>query len=1063
MHHFLSRVFCALLVFVVIGSTRTAAAVPSDRLINISSRTQVSTGDNVMIAGFVIGQGGPKRVLIRAVGPGLTQFGVSGVLADPFLELHTATQTIATNDNWNAADGAAITEAGAFPLGAGSKDSVIVTTLDPGLYTAVASGVNATTGVGLVEIYDLSGPSRLINISTRAQVGTGGSVMISGFIVGSGAAPRKILIRAAGPALSGFGVSGLLSDPTLTVFNGSGAVIATNDNWQTGDAAMVTAVTAAISQAAGFPFAAGSKDAAVVLDLPGGGYTVHVGGVNGATGVALLECFDITPGAATASAMLSATTTVPTTSVMTPLPAAVAISRTGDISTALTVNYTLSGTAQPADYTGPTGSVTIPAGANSATVTIAAKNTLTSGTRTVALNLVPPAGYTVGSGSAEVTLHYSPGTLYVANLRTTTTAASTAFGTSTIQLSPDERFAYVNLSFSGLSAPQTVAYLRLSQAGEDGAYLAKLPNGQLSSIEWTITASGIYTVQDIVAAIKAGKVYVDIATTTNPSGELRGSFLLNNTGTQAFVAPPAPPALPAGAPTPQQAARFLLQATFGPTKADIDALPAKGFATWITEQMALPPTLHKDATNADFTTFNTDVNKTRAETPNRQAAWWKTVLTSPDQLRQRVAFALSEIFVVSDANDTLPNWQEGLANYYDILVKGAFGNFRTVLEDVTLSPIMGIYLSSIRNSKATGSTQPDENYAREVMQLFTIGLNELQPDGTLKLDGAGLPLPTYNQATITNLAKVFTGWQFNNAAPTTGNFRSGGNMASDYLLPMTLNPNFHENAAKTIEFASGQKLILPANQGGLKDLKDTLDTLFNHPNVGPFISRQLIQRLVTSNPSPGYIYRVAQAFANNGNGVRGDLGAVVRAILTDYEARSPQVAGTLAYGKLKEPLLRLTGLLRAFNGAADNGRYNIFNAEGSLAQAPLRSPTVFNFFEPNYVVPGALASAGLYAPEYQILTDTTAISAPNMFYDFIYATRGATTIGLTLTGLPPTTPASGLVDYLNLVLCGGSMPTAIRDRIATALTSMPAATTDTEKYRSAIYLTLSTQSSAVQK
>lgn len=1058
---FFLRTFCALLAFTLAGQISLSAASSADRLINLSSRGMVGTDANVMIAGFVIGGGTPKKVLIRAVGPGLSQFGVGGVLADPILELHDATSILMTNDNWLPADATAMSDAGAFALTAGSKDAAIVTTLNPGLYTAIVSGVNRTSGINLVEVYDISGTARLINLSTRAQVGTGGSILISGLIVGPAPGTRRLLIRAAGPSLTPLGVTGALADPTMILTPASGgAALGSNDNWSSGDAASVSALTAAMAQSGAFPFTAGSKDAAMIVDLPTGAYTVQVSGVNNTTGVALLECYDLTPGAAIGSVGLSVTPTVASTAPTLSTPAVVTFSRSGDLSSPVTVNYTMAGTAQlGTDYTGPTGSVVIPAGATEATVNLTAMNSAPSGTKTAVFNVTPPAGYTVTSSPAQVTLYYGPGTLYLSNMRPSSAATvSSAYGTATIQLGADERYASVNVSFSNLSSPQTVAYLRLSQAGEDGAYLLKLPNGQLSSVQWGITGSGVYSAADIVAAIKAGKVYVDIETTAYPAGELRGP-LLASTGSQTFTAPPAPPTLPAGAPTAQDAARFLTQATFGPTKADIDSLVTKGFNTWITEQMAMTPSLHRDATNADFTTFNTDVNTTRAQANNRQAAWWKIAVTGQDQLRQRVAFALSEILVTSDANDTIRNWEEGAANYYDLLVTGAFGNFRTLLENVTLSPIMGVYLSHLRNSKATATTQPDENYAREIMQLFTIGLNQLQPDGTLKLNSSGLPIATYDQTTISETAKVFTGWQFNNATPTTGNFRSGGGAANDYILPMTLNPNFHENAAKTI--VGG--VVLPANQGGLKDLKDELDTLFNHPNTGPFIARELIQRLVTSNPGPGYVYRVAQVFANNGSGVRGDLGAVVRAILTDYEARSPQVAATQSFGKLKEPLLRNTALFRAFGAGADNGRFNISNAENNLAQAPQRSPTVFNFFEPNFVLPGAIASAGLYAPEYQILTDTTAISMPNAYFNYINATRSATTIGLNLTGLPPTTPAAALVDHLNLVLCAGSMPTATRDRIAAALTAMPTSATDTDKYRSAIYLTVVTQAAAVQK
>jgi uncharacterized protein (DUF1800 family) len=1053
MNRTLWRLLCAWIVFACLTLSHSQAAPANDRLINISSRSQVGTGGNVMIAGFVVGQGAPKKVLIRAVGPTLTTLNVPGVLADPVLNLHdSAGGLLATNDNWQGADAAIMTDVGAFALPAGSKDAAIVTTLNPGAYTAIVSGTNSGTGVALVEVYDVSGLSRLINISTRARVETGSGILISGLIVGPGA-PRKILVRAIGPGLTGLGVSGVLADPTLTLFNSTGGVITSNDNWNATDAALM-------SQAGAFPLAAGSKDAAMVVELSSGAYTVHVSGVNNTTGVALIEAYDVTPGANSIGPSLSVSAAVSSTAAIGSSPAQVVFSRSGNADAPVTVTYSVSGTATPGvDFTGLPGSITIPAGATSATAFVTAENIAATGTKSATITLAPQSGYELGISSTQVTFHYGSGSLYLANMRVPASVTnSTAYGTSTIQLSADERYLNINLSFSSLSSAQTVAYLRLSNAGEEGAYILKLPNGAQTSAEWQISPSGGFSVADIIAALKAGKLYVSVETTNFPSGELRGTFVAS-AGSQTFTPPPGPPALGGGAPTPQAAARFLTQATFGATKAEIDGVVSKGYSTWITEQMAAPISVHKDAAQADFNAFNTSATATRPGTTNRQAAWWKIALTGPDQLRQRVAFALSEIFVISDANGTVANWQDGAANYYDLLAKNAFGNFRTLLEDVTLSPMMGVYLSHIRNGKATSTTQPDENYAREIMQLFTIGLHQLQPDGTLKLDQNGLPISTYDQKTITEMAKVFTGWQFYNTAPTTRNFRSGGNTSNDYLQPMTLNPNFHEDSAKTI--VSG--IQLPANQGGAKDLKDTLDALHNHPNTGPFICRQLIQRLVTSNPSPGYVYRVAQVFANNGSGVRGDLGAVVRAILTDYEARSPNLASNQTFGKLKEPLLRLSHLLRATNASAENGRFNISPPDNAFGQAPLRSPTVFNFFEPYYVVPGSLAAAGLYAPEYQILTDTTAISGPNLLYSHIYATRSATAIGLDLATLPASNPAATLVDHLNLVFCGGSMPTAVKDRIALAITSMPTSATEVEKQRAALYLTVTTQEAAVQK
>ncbi|MEY2879169.1 MAG: hypothetical protein RLZZ15_1549, partial [Verrucomicrobiota bacterium] len=575
-----------------------------------------------------------------------------------------------------------------------------------------------------------------------------------------------------------------------------------------------------------------------------------------------------------------------------------------------------------------------------------------------------------------------------------------------------------------------------------------------------------------------GQIFLSIETANYPGGELRGTFI-QNTASILFTTPNTPPALPDVALSAAEASRFLAQATFGPTKAEIDALTGKrqvDLNNWITAQMALPASQLDAATDADFIAF-TKPNGGAYTYQNRQAGWWKNALEAPDQLRQRVAFALSEILVVSDVNSTLQAQPSAMSVYYDIFIKGAFGNYRQVLENVTLSPVMGAYLTSLRNAKATYEartgaliTAPDENYARELMQLFTVGLNQLQPDGTLKLDPSGQPIPTYDNKTITEVSKVFTGFAFAGDTTNANNFRGG---TANYIAPMVAYPTFHEDGAKTI--ING--IQLPANQGAAADLKQTLDALVAHANTGPFISRQLIQRLVTSNPSPGYVYRVAQKFANNGSGVRGDLGAVVRAILTDYEARSNAVAATASFGKLREPVLRATALLRAFGGSSLNGRYSgsIFfvtqNNESSLGQTPLHAPTVFNFFEPYYVQPGLLTAAGLYAPEYQILTDTTAISIPNQLWNFIYGTRTEGNVALQLDSLLPLarTPQA-LVDQINLVLAGGGLPKSIADRIVTAVTAMPNGTgtafntaSDIERVRSALYLTVSIPQGAIQK
>lgn len=1072
------RFLCAMALVSPLG-----AAQYDQRLGALSTRALVGTGDNVMITGLAIGPGAPKKVLIRGLGPRLvtTPYNLTtGTLANPLLQVFDGAGTkVLENDDWSTDDAANIisntSAVGLLPLVNGSRDAAIVATLSPGNYTVHVRGAPNSNGNGiaLLEVYDVSGAARLMALSTRALVGTGANILIPGLSVAPSPGARRVLIRAAGPGLAtlpGFSSSTpVVPDPVLAVVSG-GSTIASNNDWDANNANAGGQLSAAFAQGGSFPFAAGSKDAAVVVDLQPGGYTIQVGSNNnGPTGLALVEIYDLTSDKIST---ISVNATVATTDTTGSAPGVFQLTRVGDASAPLAVNYTVGGSAVAGvDYEPLPGTVVFPAGVTSLNLTLTPKaNAQNVNNRTAIFTLTAnSANYGIGtSDHATVTIFYNPGTLFVSNLRSAAgVSGTTAFGTATLQLSPDELSAFINVSFSNLSGPETVAYLYI-----DGNYVLQLPQGQVTGAVWNFSPTGLYSAADLLAALKAGRVYVGIGTSNNPANELTGTFV-RSTGSAAFNVPPAAPAVDLNNVTPPEAARFLTQATFGPSKADIDAFVAKGYNTWLNEQFALPPTLQRVATMADFAAYNTVGGQGNRDTAtgvyqypggsHRQAAWWRTALTAPDQLRQRVAFALSEILVVSDQNGTLSAWQEGTANYYDILVRGAFGNFRTVLEEVTLSPMMGIYLSSLRNGKATGTALADENYAREIMQLFTIGLNELQPDGTLKLDPSGQPIATYSQTTITEMAKVFTGWSYNSTAASP-NFRGG---AADYINPMMIYPAFHDTTQKTI---IGGK-ILPANQDGAKDLKDTLDALFNHPNTGPFICRQLIQRLVTSNPSPGYVYRVAQVFANNGAGVRGDLAAVTRAILTDYEARSPAFVNTAAYGKLKEPLLRLTAILRAFGSASNSGRFNIANPETGLAQAALRAQTVFNFFEPDYVLSGDLAAAGLYAPEYQILTDTTAISTPNTFYTYIYNNRSTTdqaqqTIGLTLDGLVPyaKTPLA-LVDQLNLLLCGYSMPPPMATRIVTALTAMPtnSVAADTERVRSAIYLIVTSPEGAVQK
>nr|MBA3573103.1 DUF1800 family protein [Pyrinomonadaceae bacterium] len=345
-------------------------------------------------------------------------------------------------------------------------------------------------------------------------------------------------------------------------------------------------------------------------------------------------------------------------------------------------------------------------------------------------------------------------------------------------------------------------------------------------------------------------------------------------------------------------------------------------------------------------------------------AWWTHAIAGPDQLRQRVAFALHEILVVSINSAGLGGRPYALPTYYDVLVRNAFGNYRQLLEEITLNPAMGAYLNMLQSQKADARGRlPNENYPRELLQLFSIGLYNLNLDGSLTLGSDGSPIATYQQDVILGMSAALTGWTYGQTG--TPVFYPGV-ARQDWRAPMVNIASYHDTNAKQI--LSG--VALPAGQTAEQDLRTTLDTVFAHPNVGPFISRQLIQRLVTSNPSPGYVYRVASVFNNNGQGVRGDLKAVIRAILVDYDARG-EARTSQGAGKQREPVLRVTNLLRAFKASSPSGRFSMRNAYASLAQEAMFSPTVFNFFTPDYQRPGAIAAAGLKSPEFEITTETT--------------------------------------------------------------------------------------------
>ena len=605
----------------------------------------------------------------------------------------------------------------------------------------------------------------------------------------------------------------------------------------------------------------------------------------------------------------------------------------------------------------------------------------------------------------------------------------------------------------------------------------------------------------------------------------------------------------ANADTPandQQAARFLTQATFGPTISDMGLVKSIGYSAWIDQQIALAPTLHRvELENFVIAQMQTGTISATQARGARMERWFASAIGGSDQLRQRMAFALSQILVISDVGPLLKE-PLSVAEYNDILTRDSFGSYQDLLTDVTYTPMMGRYLTALRNQKTdwtlVGSVltpslvSPDENFAREIMQLFSIGLIRRNRNFTPVLSG-GLPVPTYTQDIITQTARAFTGLTYSCSAPvnygaftlshncgctgiacnfsTTAFFstppRRGGIggettplLHPDIYRPMMCNPRYADTGRS--QTAANNYAVLPASIaskpiiGGVSiqpspvacysttpaadqqacvnycngQVETVVETLANHPNVAPFMARQLIQRFVSSNPSAGYIDRVAAVFENDGTNTRGNLGAVIRALLLDTEARSNTPANN--FGKLREPLLRLTAIWRAFGAlAGNNGGFGVATVENAFVQRPLGASSVFNFYEPDFQQPGEIANAGLFSPELQIVDESTAISAADALYEFVfsgYNTNPAASTPFTIPNgrayLPPEVieqlPESNalLLETLNTRMLAGQMRPTTRTTLLTLLNGM----SSTDKRRralSAIHLIAVSPEFAVQR
>lgn len=539
--------------------------------------------------------------------------------------------------------------------------------------------------------------------------------------------------------------------------------------------------------------------------------------------------------------------------------------------------------------------------------------------------------------------------------------------------------------------------------------------------------------------------------------------------------------------------RFLAQASFGPTEDEIKSLYESDgdFATWIDEQITAPNTSILEAFDDHMRDAGLDpLNKRDLELDWQKRMLlsdilWERFVHGEDQLRQRVAFALSQIFVISDLSDALFNDARGVANYHDVMTQHAFGNYRDLLEAVTLNPTMGEYLSMVRNEKAdlVRNIRPDENFAREMMQLFTIGLVELNDDGTQRSDEGGNVIPTYDQNITKAFASVFTGWIYGNAPYWywTDWFNEST------VLPMKPFEAYHDTQSKTL--LNGE--ILPAGQTAQQDLTAALDNVFSHPNVAPFISKQLIQRLVTSNPSPDYVQRVSGVFNNNGRGEKGDLEAVVRAILLDSEARTRSPETIATFGKVKEPILKFTSLMRAFDVEAsqpltddtmvERETIRFFWPGYDYGQRPYGAPSVFNFYRPDYKPTAISATYDVVSPELQILNEKNITAMSNWAgsiifnaYDFLRADceeslNYESGVGCLYAKFDSEVELArdidDLLDHLDVLMLSGQMSDDMRTVVVNHIASFDEADEQQRLYRvaEAVYLIWMSPEFAIQR
>ncbi len=486
--------------------------------------------------------------------------------------------------------------------------------------------------------------------------------------------------------------------------------------------------------------------------------------------------------------------------------------------------------------------------------------------------------------------------------------------------------------------------------------------------------------------------------------------------------------------TSRAAARFLDQATWGPTPASIAQLQRMGITNWLNAQFALNTS---DLPDQPILNSSGKANQDLAPV---QAAFFQNAVTGQDQLRQRVAFALSQIWVVSATSGV--RFAYAFPPYWRIFRDNAFGNYRDLIRTVTLSPAMGRYLNMANNNKGNPAkgTAANENYGRELMQLFTLGLNQLNLDGSVVLDQNKKPVPTYDQTAVTNMAKALTGWTY----PAAPGVKPKNNNPEYYFGQMYAVESNHDTTSKTIF----NNIVIPAGESAEKDLDSVLDALMAQPTMAPFVSQQLIEHLVTSNPSPQYISRVASVFLNDGVGVKGDLQAVITAILTDPEARAgddPNATVNANFGHLREPILFITNLLRGLNASlSPNSKIYTYSAE--LSEDLFRAPSVFSYFSPQY-----RTEKGLLGPEFQIYSTQTSADRANIVNSILYGKFDKATMFDLSPFVSQAGDTSAMLNSISATFLDGSMSAALEQAATDAVN---AATSPQAKAQAALYVVL---------